>query len=164
MTSQPSTHQAVIAAALEHWWITTDPLADFDFMEVAQTVETHLINSGSIAPDTGTTPMPPPACEASHTTPYSTLGPCTLRDGHNGPVHKDATGATWWTDAPAPPTRTPSIASIAFTTVLALACTAGGIIATIRDDWFWAVAGGLAAILMARETADELNEHRQDRT
>lgn len=41
-------------------------------------------------------------CDASlsDTGFVSPLGPCILRHGHDGPVHKDASGSTWWPTAP----------------------------------------------------------------
>ncbi|WP_236241138.1 hypothetical protein [Streptomyces sp. CC228A] len=45
------------------------------------------------------------ACEASLVGPFNTpIGPCTLRHGHGGPVHRAPDGATWWRhpEEPAP--------------------------------------------------------------
>lgn len=165
MTTHTRPHQKVIAAALEDWWITTDPTEPFDPATVAASVELYLLTAGYyIAPDTGIPPMHTPTprstCDASHTTSIGSLGPCVLRHRHDGPLHKDANGATWWAHhTPAPPSR----ASIAFTAFLVLACTAGGLVALVRQDWVWVVAGVVGATLLSWEVADELAERRTHR-
>lgn len=59
MTTHTSPHQKVIAAALEDWWITTDPLEPFDPTTVADRVELYLVTAGyCIAPDTRSPRMP----------------------------------------------------------------------------------------------------------
>jgi hypothetical protein len=164
MTNHASPHQKVIAAALEDWWITTDPAAPFDPATVAESVEQYLLSSGYyIAPDTGIPPMHTPistTCGASRTNALGPLGPCVLRHRHDGPVHQDARGATWWTDrTPAPPSR----ASVLFTAFLTLVCITAGLIALARQDWYWATAGVLGATLLCWEVADELAERRTHR-
>ncbi|WP_031104306.1 hypothetical protein [Streptomyces sp. NRRL S-146] len=120
MTTHTNPHQKVIAAALEDWWITTDPLEPFDPDTVADRVELYLLTSGYyIAPDTGIPPM--------HT--------------------------------PAPPSRT----SVAITTLLALACLAGGLASMAHDNWFWAIAGASGAFMLSLEVRDELAERRAHR-
>ena len=162
MTTHTSAHQKVIAAALEDWWITTDPLEPFEPATVADRVELYLVTAGYyIAPDTGIPPMHTPAlrstCDASHTNSLGPLGPCVLRHRHDGPLHKDATGATWWAHhTPAPPSRT----SVAITAVLTLACLAGGLLSLTRDNWFWAIAGTAGAFMLSLEVRDELAERR----
>ncbi|WP_329338554.1 hypothetical protein OG866_27000 [Streptomyces sp. NBC_00663] len=52
-------HREVIEAALDHWWITTDPVQPFHIPAVAEHVETYLAASGyRITPDTGRPPVP----------------------------------------------------------------------------------------------------------
>lgn len=166
MTTHTSAHQKVIAAALEDWWITTDPTEPFDPATVAANVEQYLLTAGYyIAPDTGIPPMHTPArrstCDASLDSGFTNpLGPCVLRHRHDGPLHKDASGATWWAHhTPAPPSRT----SVAVTAVLALACLAGGLLSLTRDNWFWAIAGGTGAFMLSLEVRDELAERRTHR-
>ena len=40
----------------------------------------------------------PGTCDASHAFPGpgQPVGPCVLRHSHDGPVHQDAAGTTWW--------------------------------------------------------------------
>ncbi|KPC86273.1 hypothetical protein ADL35_12380 [Streptomyces sp. NRRL WC-3753] len=166
MTPAP---RAVIAAALEDWWITTDPVEPFVPATVAADVELHLISSGyRITHDDRTTmptPSPEPTCDASaiastgSVTGPCLFGPCILRRDHDGPVHKDATGATW--------ARTkewcPSRASIAYGTLLVLGCLAGGIIGVIRGDWWWVLAALFGGATVAKELVDELAERRAHR-
>lgn len=60
MSTTPGTPRQVIVAALETWWITTDPLEPFDADKVAADVEMFLVSSGyRIAPDPGS-PIPAP--------------------------------------------------------------------------------------------------------
>ncbi|WP_329545544.1 hypothetical protein OG548_14295 [Streptomyces sp. NBC_01356] len=60
MTNQPKPgHRAVIQAAIEDWWITTDPGAPFHTPAVAEQIEMYLISSGyHITPDLRRKPMP----------------------------------------------------------------------------------------------------------
>jgi hypothetical protein len=60
MTHQPHTgHRAVIQAALDDYWLTTDLMAPFDTHDVTAHIETYLISSGyTITPDIPRTPMP----------------------------------------------------------------------------------------------------------
>ena len=55
MNQHPDTHPAhrqVVAAALEDWWLTTDPREPFHAPDVADHVETYLLSSGyTITPD-----------------------------------------------------------------------------------------------------------------
>lgn len=52
MTTHTSAHQKVIAAALEDWWITTDPMKPFEPADVAVRVDEYLAGSGfTIAPN-----------------------------------------------------------------------------------------------------------------
>lgn len=54
----PAGPHAVIAAALEDWWLTTDPAEPFNTAAVAEDVERYLNSSGyRITPDTGTERM-----------------------------------------------------------------------------------------------------------
>ncbi|MFF8034893.1 hypothetical protein [Streptomyces sp. NPDC016626] len=155
-------HRVVIAAALEDWWITTDLAQPFEPHAVAETVEFYLISSGyTIAPDTRTTPMHTPprtTCDASASGLTGSLGPCILRARHDGPVHQDAHGATWWTHrTPTPPSRK----AVAVSVFLTLACLASGIVSLIRGDWPWVAVAGIGALLLGREAADELAERRE---
>jgi len=55
----PDGHRAIVAAALEDWWITTDPLEPFTPDDVADQVDLYLHSSGyRITPDTRKTRMP----------------------------------------------------------------------------------------------------------
>lgn len=61
LTAQPAPagHRAVVAAALEDWWITTDPLEPFAPADVAVRIDEYLRSSGfTIAPDLRTNRMP----------------------------------------------------------------------------------------------------------
>ncbi|MGW3417035.1 hypothetical protein [Streptomyces phaeochromogenes] len=59
MTTQPRGHRAVIEAALNDWWINTDPVEPFHSPAVAKQIEEYLLSSGYvIAPDTRKTDMP----------------------------------------------------------------------------------------------------------
>lgn len=60
MTHQPQPgHRAVIQAAIEDWWITTDPTEPFHTPAVAEQIEMYLISSGyHITPDLRRKPMP----------------------------------------------------------------------------------------------------------
>lgn len=56
---RPEGHRQVVAAALEDWRITTDPLAPFNPADVAEQVDLYLHSSGyTITPDTRKHPMP----------------------------------------------------------------------------------------------------------
>lgn len=159
----PPGHQRIIEAALDDWWITTDPIEPFHSPAVAEQVEMYLLNSGyTIAPDTRTSPMKTPTarttCDASHATDTTTFGPCVLRHRHDGPIHQDANGATWWLRPT--PTR-PSRADIAFLAFLVVACLTGTILALVRGDWGWAFVGGVAACALGRELAEDLTDRRK---
>ncbi|MGW4107024.1 hypothetical protein [Streptomyces sp. NPDC004976] len=154
-------HLDVIASALSDWWLTADPARPFDINVVARAVDARLTRSGyTIAPDTGGTPMHT-TCDASLDTGFTNpLGPCVLRHGHAGPVHKDAAGATWWTGPnPTPPTRRAAV----FTAVLALLFLAGGIVTAAREAWQWAIPCGIAWSLASWATADAHAERRDHR-
>ena len=43
---RPPHHLAVIAAALDDWWLVTDPRAPFDGAAIAPRVEVYLLSSG----------------------------------------------------------------------------------------------------------------------
>lgn len=169
MTTTTRPHLDVVAAALEDWWITTDPVQPFEPRAVAEAVEAQLITSGYyIAPDTEATPMTSTArttCDASHTSGSgaraAVLGPCILRHGHDGPVHQDAHGATWWKlpTAPTPPSR----GAVAFTAFLVLACLAGGAGAALRRDWAWVAVAGIGAWVLLLELRDETAARRTAR-
>jgi hypothetical protein len=59
MNQQQPGHRRIIAAALEDWWITTDPVEPFAPDRVADQVDLYLISSGyHISPDTRRTTMP----------------------------------------------------------------------------------------------------------
>ncbi|MFJ5156350.1 hypothetical protein ACIQCF_33280 [Streptomyces sp. NPDC088353] len=62
-TPTPPDHRQTIAAALEDWWLTTDPAAPFDHDQVAEHVDHHLTATGYHI-TTRTTPVqnptPPP--------------------------------------------------------------------------------------------------------
>ncbi|QQM44987.1 hypothetical protein [Streptomyces liliifuscus] len=59
MTTPPRGHRDVIEAALDDWWLHTDPCEPFHAPAVAEQVETYLLSSGYvIAPDTRKTAMP----------------------------------------------------------------------------------------------------------
>jgi len=53
MTHQPHTgHRAAIQAALDDYWLTTDPMAPFDTHDVTAQIEMYLTSSGyQITPD-----------------------------------------------------------------------------------------------------------------
>jgi len=53
MTHPPHTgHRAIIQAAIEDWWITTDLMAPFDTHDVTAQIEMYLTSSGyQITPD-----------------------------------------------------------------------------------------------------------------
>ncbi|GGZ80407.1 hypothetical protein ACFOOM_07700 [Streptomyces echinoruber] len=52
-------HRSVVAAALEDWWLTTDPAEPFDPDDLADHVDTYLASSGYlIAPDITPNRMP----------------------------------------------------------------------------------------------------------
>ena len=137
----------------------------FDINVVAQAVDARLTRTGyRITPDPGSTPMPAQprtTCDASHDTGLADpLGPCILRAGHDGPVHRDTHGATWWAHrTTAPPTRR----TVAFTAFLTLACIAGGIVSLARGDWGWTVTAAIGALVLTREANDELAERRDHR-
>ncbi|MCM8550043.1 hypothetical protein [Streptomyces sp. STCH 565 A] len=158
MTPAP---RAVIAAALEDWWTTTDPVEPFAPTTLAADVELHLISSGyRITPDDRTTmPRHSSSCDASTRTEFGALGPCVLRHDHGGPVHRDAAGATW--------VRTtdwyPSRLSVAYGIVLTLALLAAATVAGIRGHGWWALVGIAAAAITSKEVADELAERRHYR-
>ncbi|MGA5486680.1 hypothetical protein ACPCK1_02765 [Streptomyces pseudogriseolus] len=157
-TTTDRPHLDVIASALEDWWLITDPAQPFDTRVVAQAVDARLTRSGyRIAPDTGR----PPAhttCDASTAgLAGDTLGPCILRHGHDGPVHKDATGATWW---PARHPTPPSRAGLAFAFFLFLCCLTGATIALARGDWWWLAAGAFGAVLLGQECVEEITARR----
>ncbi len=158
-TTTDRPHLDVIAAALSDWWLLTDPARPFDINVVAQAVDARLTRSGyRIAPDTGRPPMRT-TCDASHTAGLAggALGPCILRHGHDGPVHKDATGATWWAaSSPAPPSR----AAIAFALFLTLCCLTGFTVALIRSDWWWVAASSFGAVLLGQECIEEITARR----
>ncbi|MEU9654420.1 hypothetical protein AB0E00_36765 [Streptomyces sp. NPDC048110] len=166
MTPAP---RAVIAAALEEWWITTDPVEPFVPATVAADVELHLISSGyRITQDDRTTmptPRTEPTCDAStiastgSVTGPRVFGPCTLRQDHDGPVHKDATGTTW--------ARTkewcPSRASIAVNALIVVACLTATVVSVIVGHWWWTAAGGIASAALTHALVDEIAERRHYR-
>lgn len=166
ITPTPQTggpHTDVVAAALEDWWITTDPVQPFEPRAVAESVEAHLVASGyAIVPVPGSPPMPNQhhtTCDASHTAGLAGghLGPCILRHGHDGPVHQDARGATWWTDPTAtPPTRR----ALILTTLLSVLCLAGGVLTAARESWGWATLCGIAWAIATWVAADAYAERR----
>lgn len=52
-------HRIVVEAALDDWWITTDPAAPFHTPDVAAHIKTYLISSGyTISPDLRRNSMP----------------------------------------------------------------------------------------------------------
>ncbi|MET8826551.1 hypothetical protein ABZX40_36465 [Streptomyces sp. NPDC004610] len=65
MTTPPHTGpRKIIAAALDDWWLTTDPSRPPDTTDAAETVEMYLLSSGyRITPDTRKAPhtMPVPS-------------------------------------------------------------------------------------------------------
>lgn len=82
MTNPSSPHQKVIAAALEDWWITTDPAAPFEPADVAESVEQYLLSSGYyIAPDTGIPAMRTPASPSRGTVAFTVFLVLTLTAG-----------------------------------------------------------------------------------
>lgn len=101
----------------------------------------------------------PTTCDRSTRTEFGAIGPCILRAGHDGPVHRDATGTTWAALASTVPSR----ASIAFAAFLVLSCAVGLTVAVIRGDWWWALAGGIGAGITGQEFAAELAERRRFR-
>ncbi|WP_411090816.1 hypothetical protein [Streptomyces sp. 049-1] len=151
----------VIAAALEDWWITTDPVAPFEPAAVAADVEQYLDRAGyRITSDDRTTMAKHSStCDASTRTEFGALGPCVLRTDHAGPVHRDAAGATW--------VRTsrwyPSRLSVAYGVVLVLGLLGFATVAGIRGHGWWALVGVAAAAIAGREVADELAERRHYR-
>ncbi|MFF8980204.1 hypothetical protein ACF08A_25755 [Streptomyces cellulosae] len=171
MTTAARPHLEVVAGALEDWWITADPAQPFECRAVAEAVEAHLITSGyRIAPVTKDEPMTTPArttCDASHATGFAeggVLGPCILRHGHDGPLHKDARGATWLLfPASAPAASRPSRATLAVTVFLVLACVAGGAGAALQRDWGWVVAAVIGAWVLLLELRDEAAARRAAR-
>ncbi|MFD9445491.1 hypothetical protein ACFWBR_42400 [Streptomyces sp. NPDC060006] len=46
MTTPPRGHQAVIAHALDTWWLDSDPAKPLDHTAAAQQVEEHLLHHG----------------------------------------------------------------------------------------------------------------------
>lgn len=168
MTTTTRPHVDVVAAALEDWWLTTDPAQPFECRSVAEAVDDHLRSSGyRIAPDTEATPMTTPrtTCDASHVygrgPSAAVFGPCILRHGHDGPLHRDAHGRTWWAapGAPVPPSR----AAVACTAFLALACLTAGAAAALRRDWAWVCVAVLGAALLLLEVRDEVAARRAAR-
>lgn len=166
MTPAP---RAVIADALWNWWTTTDPVEPFAPTTVAADVELHLISSGyRITHDDRTTmptPRTAPTCDAStiaatgSVTGPHLFGPCILRQDHDGPVHKDATGATW--------ARTnawyPSRASIAVNALIVVACLTATVVSVIVGHWWWTAAGGIASAALTHALVDEIAERRRNR-
>lgn len=159
MTPAP---RAVIAGALEEWWITTDPTEPFVPATVAADVELHLISSGYRITHDDRTTMPThshSACSASTRTEFGALGPCILRYDHDGPVHQDATGATWVRTTSSYPSRR----SIAFGVVLVVAALGWATVSGIRGHGWWALVGVAGAAIAAKEVVDELAERRHFR-
>lgn len=60
MTPPPGTPRQVIVAALEDWWLDTDPSAPFDAEDVARNVEVYLVSSGYRIAPYPRTPIPGP--------------------------------------------------------------------------------------------------------
>ena len=102
------------------------------------------------------TPAARTTCDASLANPINVMGPCILRRHHDGPVHQDARGATWWRRPTAP-----SRASAAFTAFLVLACLTGTVIFLVRGDWAWAAISGIGTGVLAHELIGELAERRR---
>lgn len=166
-TTTDRPHLDVIAGALSDWWLLTDPARPFDINVVAQAVDARLTRSGyCIAPNTGRPPMHT-TCDASHATGFAeggVLGPCVLRHGHDGPLHKDARGATWLLfPAPVPAASRPSRATLTVTVFLVLACVVGGAGAALQRDWGWVVAAVIGAWVLLLELRDEAAARRAAR-
>ncbi|PZG77292.1 hypothetical protein C1I97_36930 [Streptomyces sp. NTH33] len=84
-------HRQVVAAALEDWWLTTDPTAPFDYDQVADHVELHLVSSGyRISHDTRRT-SPVPTVRAIAT--VALLGTATTASTVYTALHSN----WWWT-------------------------------------------------------------------
>lgn len=118
MTHQPEPdHQHVVAAALDDWWITTDPARPFDAPDVAAHVDTYLADFGyRIRPTTQT----------------------------GRPV----------------PTRIPSLGDVIFGAVLVLAAVLAATQAAFRGHLWWAVAGYVLVLVLARDTAGDIRDRR----
>ncbi|MFG2515988.1 hypothetical protein [Streptomyces sp. NPDC048584] len=165
MTTQPTTdmtdrpHLEVIAGALSDWWFTTDPARPFDINVVARAVDARLTLSGyRIVP--GSTPVRT-TCDASIDTGFTNpAGPCILRAGHDGPVHQDAAGATWWISPPPAPAAPPSRLAVTCFAVLTLACAAGALYTAAYEYWAWAIPVTLATTAAGWATADAYAERR----
>ncbi|MGW1324812.1 hypothetical protein ACWD64_19995 [Streptomyces antibioticus] len=72
---RPPHHLAVIAAALDDWWLVTDPRAPFDGAAIAPRVETYLLSSGYEI-----TPAPDPASRAHAYAPAITRAQSQARE------------------------------------------------------------------------------------
>jgi hypothetical protein len=160
MTARP--HLDAIAGALSDWWLTADPAQPFDIHVVARAVDARLTRTGyRIVP--GSTPMRT-TCDASFDTgTTSPAGPCILRAGHDGPLHQDATGATWWMDASSLPAAPPSRLAVECYAVLTLGSFAGAIYTAACEYWAWAIPVTLATTLAGWATADAHAERRTHR-
>lgn len=160
MTPAP---RAVIADALWNWWTTTDPVEPFAPTTVAADVELHLISSGyRITHDDRTkmpTPRTAPTCDASTRTEFDAFGPCVLRQDHDGPVHRDTSGATWWRTTSWYPSR----ASITVNALIVAACLTATVVSLIAGHWWWTTAGGIASVALTHALVDELAERRAHR-
>ncbi|HET9382564.1 MAG TPA: hypothetical protein VFP69_17275 [Streptomyces sp.] len=144
--------QFFIAAAIEDWWVLTDPAAPFDPRPVAERVEQYLLGSGYyIAPDADT-------CDASHATGIGAVGPCVLHRDHDGPVHRDATGATWWQH---PPRTRPSRAATAVLAALVPTCLTGTAAALAYGNWGWAVTGAAGFGVLGCALLDAISTRRR---
>lgn len=138
--------QFFIAAAIEDWFVLTDPAAPLDPQSVAERVEQYLLDAGYfIAPDAHT-------CDASHATGIGAVGPCVLHRDHTGPVHKDAHGTTWWQHPP----RTRHRPRTAVLAALVPACLTGAAAALAYTDWAWGwiVTAAIGTCLLGHELAD----------
>jgi hypothetical protein len=89
--SQPSADAKAVVRAVEA--MTTQ------VRRIADALSTPVVRYEVAADDDATTP--PTTCGASAVTSFGPVGPCTLRVGHEGPVHK-AGLSTFWRDEQAP--------------------------------------------------------------
>jgi alkanesulfonate monooxygenase SsuD/methylene tetrahydromethanopterin reductase-like flavin-dependent oxidoreductase (luciferase family) len=82
-------HRDIVAAALDDWWITTDPQAPFHPHELADRIESYLRGSGyAIGPDLPT-PQPPTRRETAEIAVLA--GICAL-----AAALAAALGDWWW--------------------------------------------------------------------
>lgn len=159
-TTPPPRPDEVVKTALEDWWITADPAAPFDPGEASRVAVTYLYSAGytirhhSQEPAMNK-PRPRTTCDASARNSLGITGPCVLRHRHDGPVHQDRHGTTWW--------RTPDRVRrghTLFSAFLTLLCLAAVIGALAAGSNGWAGLAGLGVLVFGCELVDDYLDHR----